>query len=900
MFKKLIFIGALLLQVTKTNAQPSTFQIMVGELRSLFSNVSNPNPQISFFYDLSPHFVDSAFFHHYVAADTNNASNWFALYKEMYYMAYDTTLYLKSEQVYQQALPKIQSDTIPVGIIDWNFNLLVPAALTTGNYFSFDTINSLLYDIPGGPNPYTVQTCFAGSTFRETYPFTNPVFIIDPDYFFKDTYKQYLNNESILKIDFGDGTGWHAFNESQVHHYQAFYGSGGRKTLRYGIFANASATLPMRYAVSAFFITTENPLIPPTIAETHPGIDVFYYGPDPDCQQNLNTKFVIYLEGFDPKNRRNPTQIYNDMIVDPQISQLKNFGYTFVIINWHDGNAPLQQNARHVVDFLEYLKCNNMVNRIPPQPFVMIGESMGGLIGRYALCYMESQSYSSTCSIDGVAHNVRLLITIVVPHQGANVPIGLQYLYKYGTSSALAAIGFSPWAIAQFSQDLLALNGAATEMLKYHVDTDPFLSIPVSSAQITEHPNKTNFDNALANLGDYPQFCKLVALSNGSWLGTHQPTAWDEGIPRQPNDFMLDITSETYLRILGTKILSNELNLIVNTNPAGTGRVFYSDLTVAHWKIKLKWFGVKLVWWTNYLFQIDKTVQNVEPYCVMPGSNNSIDGVVGLNNRFNSFNLLDFFGFQVVSGNGNLNVSSQMQHSFFGSPNVSFNAYSDGFDFGFIPTYSSFDYNNGNGFNLDHPILNEPIIDNLNETPFDVVYTNPTDSNWNHLEEQNPALSVCSTCLSTGDPIRSRLLNREIGDDSLWLENFPTNYASPIECERDMMVNERNIYYNYDSQPSLVSQFDINQYNQGDIPNLASIVISKEDPMGFNINQDLVSNDNIWQNPAQPPLYGTYQWNIGSMQICCINYGHEDADFRPTDVVVLTGVPSSSKGPPLL
>lgn len=118
--------------------------------------------------------------------------------------------------MYQRALSKIQSDTIPLGIIDWDFNLLIPAALTTGNYFTFDTINNLLYDIPGAPSPYTVQTTFAGSTFRETYPFTNPVFIIDPHYFFKDAHKLYTQNEGILKIDFDDGTGWHIFTEK--HH----------------------------------------------------------------------------------------------------------------------------------------------------------------------------------------------------------------------------------------------------------------------------------------------------------------------------------------------------------------------------------------------------------------------------------------------------------------------------------------------------------------------------------------------------------------------------------------------------------------------------------------------------------------------------------------------------------
>lgn len=881
--KKTLFILLIVLPFSiRTKAQVTTFQLMVSELRNLFSNVSNPNPQISFFYDLSPHFVDSAFFHHY-CLDTNTASNWFNLYKEMYYMAYDTTLIMKSDTVYQRALPKIQSDTIPIGIIDWNFHLLVPTALTTGNYFIFDTVNNLLYDKPGAPSPYTVQTTFAGSTFRETYPFTNPVFMVDPHYFFKDSYKHYTAVESILKIDFGDGTGWHVFTENSIGHYQAHYGSGGRKTVRYGIFPNQTSTLPIRYAVSTFFITSENPLVPPTTRETLPGMDIFYYGANEDCQPHLNKKYIIYLEGFDPLNNRSAAQVYQEMIVDNEIAQLLNFGYTFVVVNWHDGNDWLENNAMHLVGLIEHLKCTHTHGADgPPQPFVIIGESMSGLIARYALCYMEDPNYTTTCSNTdpGVPHHTRLLITLDAPHQGANIPIGLQYLYRYGVAGTLSAIGFSPWAIGQFSQELAVMNKAATQMLKYHIDTDPFINLPASLSPITEHPNKTAFDNDLDQLGNYPQFCKLAAISNGSWMGTHQPTAWDPQTPRQPNDFILDIQSETYIKVLGIKILGTKLDCQVNTNPQGTGDAFAAKFGISHWKIKLKWFGAKLVWWTDYLVGVDKDVYDVEPYCVMPGSNNNIDLPIGAANTFNSFNLLDFFGFQVQSGNGTIQVNGYLGDPLFGNANLQFHAYSDGGDFGFVPTYSSFDYENAAGFPLDQPILSEPIADNLGQTPFDVVYTNPTETNWGHLVVQNPPLNPYATC----PEFTSHLLNREIGDDSLWLENFPTNYITAIECEKDILVNERNIYYNYDSQQpvSPLDNFNIFNYDPNAIPFFGSVAISKEDPMGFNINQELISNDNVWQNPSQPPLYGFYTWQQGNMQICCMDYSLRKANTAHT------------------
>ena len=53
---------------------------------------------------------------------------------------------------------------------------------------------------------------------------------------------------------------------------------------------------------------------------------------------------------------------------------------------------------------------------------VVIGPSMGGLISRYALNYMESI---------GVDHETRLYVSFDTPHAGANVPIGFQHMFNH-------------------------------------------------------------------------------------------------------------------------------------------------------------------------------------------------------------------------------------------------------------------------------------------------------------------------------------------------------------------------------------------------------------------------------------------------------------------------------------
>lgn len=900
---KVLIIPLFVLMALTARAQAPSMAFEDAQLRHLFQYAYNTNPQVKFFYDMAAHFVDSAFFNDYVT-DTSNVDNWYNLYKEMYYMAYDTTLYQTAATVYTNVNPVLQSDTIPIGLMDWDYNLLRPGTLDTDIYFTFDTVNNQVHSV-GGNSPYDIHCTFAGSTLRKDYPFTNPVFTIHPAWIFKDAGKNYGAPGVAFKIDFGDGSGWHQFNDYQIQYYQAHYGGGGVKTVRYGIFVN---NVLKKYSLSSFFISTDDNAVAPTTVYNLPGLTANVFDPDPGCNLNVEKKYVIYVEGFDPLNSRHASQIYDEMIKSTYMSQLKNFGYSFVIVDWTNGNAPLEVNAMNLVGLIEQMKCFYVAKTttvlLPPPPFVMVGESMGGLIARYALCYMESPSYTPTCN-RGIQHNTRLLITIDAPHQGANVPIGLQYLYRYGTFGTLSAVGFSPWVIGQCADVLTALDGAATEMLKYHVATDPFLAVPVSTAAITQHPAKTAFDNALANLGNYPQHCKLVALSNGSWLGAHQYRAWDyfSKTPRQPNDEMLNVNSEVYIRVLGMKVLGTTFGLDVRTNPNGNGQVFFNGVGITHWKIKLKWFGVKVVWLADYFMQIKKNVLNVKPYCVMPASwEISPYTGVGMNPGFNSFNCLNVFGFQYSTGNGNLNVQGNLGVSFFGSANLNFNAYSDGASFGFIPTWSSFDYQISTPQALDYPILNDPISTNLARTPFHAVYTNPTDFNWDHLTEENPMLLRCATCNPppvNGDTVHSYLLNREIGDDSLWLENTNANYLTPIEVERDFLLDYRNRYYNY------VSQWGASAFNLYNFPNNYSssgaIVISKENPVVFTNSGQLKSNDHLWVNAAQPPT-GSYSWTQGNMTICCINYAqkmpsdeHTHAISAPSGSMAIFPNPTSSQ-----
>lgn len=411
-----------------------------------------------------------------------------------------------------------------------------------------------------------------------------------------------------------------------------------------------------------------------------------------------------------------------------------------------------------------------------------------------------------------------------------------------------------------------------------------------SSSPITQHHLKDEFDNALRDLGNYPRYCKLVAVSNGSWIGSRQSEPFGVNNQREPNDALIKMDAETKLRILGIPVVGTTFAFDVRTNPDGAGNVFKLSSTVSHWKIKLKWFGFSLKWHTEYLTKLDKSVEDVKPYCVMPGSTLATEIGIGSTAQIERHKLIgfsdaigEFLGVfnveRTSSGNGDLHMSIHVANflvGFYGS----IDAFSNGTGFTFIPTYSSFDYDHRDE-PLDNPILVDPvpINDILSRTPFDVVITNPDSLNRNHLENKNPELELYASC-NNFPGVRSRLLNREIGDDSLWLENYTAAYTGVIETERDVLINERNIYYNYDN----VFALNTNRFSADKFPDeydevFGAIVLSKQRSVDFILPGSLRSNDALTVNGAQPPT-GSYSWTQGAMTNCCVNFQQRPGDYK--------------------
>lgn len=243
-----------------------------------------------------------------------------------------------------------------------------------------------------------------------------------------------------------------------------------------------------------------------------------------DTTDGILDKPIFLLDGFDPGDTRNTTAIYQLLGYGTTGQNLGDIvraqGYDVIVLNFPSYTRP---NSTTVIDGgVDYIQRNAMVlveliNQINAQKVgnaqnVVIGPSMGGLISRYALRYMEQNNLN---------HDTRLYISFDAPHLGANVPIGYQHLFNY--------MGFGP--VGDVTMQSL-VNGmlkspAAREMLIDHFEghlqsgsSTEFLTTPASALQPVGCPNYRNaFQNELNSMG-FPTTTRNVSIANGAGNGT--------------------------------------------------------------------------------------------------------------------------------------------------------------------------------------------------------------------------------------------------------------------------------------------------------------------------------------------------------------------------------------------
>lgn len=252
-------------------------------------------------------------------------------------------------------------------------------------------------------------------------------------------------------------------------------------------------------------------------------------------------KPIIILDGFDPTDSRKVEEIYRRRLTYNNGSALlghelretgSNNEYDVIILNFpiystsqavvescskpylctyvdvpkeiDGGSDYIERNAFVLVELLQRVNAQLQANN-PGEKVILIGPSMGGLISRYALTYMEEH---------GMNHNCKLWISFDSPHRGANIPIGAQLqLESLSKNSEEAKNGY-----AQLD------SPAARQMLIHHASAhipdqqeDP-MGAPRYRAGFLQTIDTQN-DN-----GGFPKnpCLRKVALVNGSKSGQVQ------------------------------------------------------------------------------------------------------------------------------------------------------------------------------------------------------------------------------------------------------------------------------------------------------------------------------------------------------------------------------------------
>lgn len=179
--------------------------------------------------------------------------------------------------------------------------------------------------------------------------------------------------------------------------------------------------------------------------------------------------------------------------------------YDIIYVNWNNGTDFIQRNASVLEAVIKWVNDN----KTGTNKNVVLGQSMGGLVARYALRDMEN---------NGLNHDTSLYISHDVPHQGANIPLGILNMARHTVNEFIQT---------PLGNITIPVNGVGNVGLS---TIDNLLDAPAINQMLLNtvdtNGNRTNtvhttWQNELRLFG-YPQQTRNIALSNASHCASGQ------------------------------------------------------------------------------------------------------------------------------------------------------------------------------------------------------------------------------------------------------------------------------------------------------------------------------------------------------------------------------------------
>ena len=409
------------------------------------------------------------------------------------------------------------SNDLNVGIAFFQYNKIKKNAVDDHLINYFASSNKVVY-LSG--NPHDECTLFA-FTPSSHYCFTGNVT-------FRFSIPYYLRNRidvSSITFNAGDGSGTRTV--SMGSSIQVNYDTAGEKML----FLMIHTTSGEIYYATSRLKVFERPTPMRKVYGRTPGVNVYKRGamafdnvraqvtPYYANGRTSITKPFIIVEGLDLwelKGLWNSGEDSDSLAVELGFTNHDKFykeyddwfesnlsDYDIIYVDLFDGTGDISENACLLTEIIEAINEEKAASGSTERNIVM-GQSMGGLIARCALCLMEEM---------GIPHETSVYISHDSPHHGANLPVGVSsFLHKLmsflaGESTAVVATDaiMNDIDIVKSIRDVYRIlhSPAVKQMVNHYVGKDG----------VVDHTVHDNWQNILNNIG-FPQGDENYQIEN--------------------------------------------------------------------------------------------------------------------------------------------------------------------------------------------------------------------------------------------------------------------------------------------------------------------------------------------------------------------------------------------------
>lgn len=431
----------------------------------------------------------------------------------------------------------LNSNVIPLTFIYQKYNRIRQSALSEGLFtIASDSVGIL--DVPGRPaSPYDTLEIFAFAPFKTSITQFNAIQFTLPDSLF------YMQGITSVDIDFDDGAGFRTIAKGgSANIYYATEGAkyvtarinttGGIRTAkcminykRPEVYSTPDYSLNIQvdpvYTSDNQYLQSggttpqpNNPVIPcgdgsfidQILCSTKPNANIEVIN---GCDKVFD-KPIIVVEGFDPDGSLTLGEMEKRFKSQSFVATMGAYGYDFVFVDFTKNTTYIENNAKVLEAVINWVN----QNKTGTNKTTVIGFSMGGLVARWCLKDMEDR---------GLQHNVENYFSYDAPQQGANIPLGMQYIFK----EMARDLPYLRWFNAGGFRDLSdAFNSpAARQMLVTYgnYSNGPFTWFP---DLYTLNPLREAFAQRLQSKG-YPQQTRNFGIALGRGNNTVNKDAGD-------------------------------------------------------------------------------------------------------------------------------------------------------------------------------------------------------------------------------------------------------------------------------------------------------------------------------------------------------------------------------------